>query len=71
MTKNTNTPVQFTIEPLENRDAPKGLGEYTSAGADSGSCMSGWGEYKQSDGSAAAPGFNMSFISEANGADAS
>ena len=71
MTKNTNTPVQFTIEPLENRDAPKGLGITVNGCSDGPSYMSDWGEYKQSDGSAAAPGFNMSFISEANGADAS
>ncbi len=48
MTKN-HTTVEFTIEPLENRDAPKlfSIGETINGGAGGPSGMNSWGEYKK------------------------
>ena len=45
MTKN-HTTVEFTIEPLENRDAPK-IGQMINGGAGAPSGMSEWGAYKK------------------------
>ena len=63
MTKN-HTTVEFTIEPLENRDAPKlGLGAYINGGPGTGSLMRDYGDMKKTiDG--LGPGFNFSWAAD-------